>query len=40
VLIVREEGREIGRADFLKAVADLKHLRGNQTAAAPGATAR
>jgi hypothetical protein len=40
VQIVRTEGVEIGRADFVKAVADLKHLRGNQTAAAEGATTR
>ena len=40
VLITREAGREIGRADFLTACASLHELRAKQTAALPGTTAR
>lgn len=40
VLITREEGREIGRADFLTACTTLHELRAKQTAALPGTTAR
>lgn len=40
VLIVREEGREIGRADFLQACVMLAELRTKITAAAAAATIR
>jgi hypothetical protein len=40
VLIVREEGREIGRTDFVTACAVLRELRTKQTAQLPGATTR
>lgn len=40
VLIIRETGREIGRADFLAANAYLTECRGKQAAAVGGAIAR
>lgn len=40
VLITREAGREIGRADFLAACTSLHELRAKQTALLPGTTIR
>jgi hypothetical protein len=40
VLIVREQGREIGRADFLAACAAIHELRAKQTAEISGAVKR